>query len=102
MVKTIGYEADPVGGGNEAIEHYKAHKPELVLLDWKMPNMDGVTCAKKILEVDPDARIVMITGYQETSENSMNAGLKKMLKDVVLKPCDLRKLDKIISKTLSS
>ncbi|MBW1857801.1 MAG: response regulator, partial [Deltaproteobacteria bacterium] len=69
MVKSIGYEVDSAGSGNKALEHYKTYKPDVVLLDWKMPVMDGETCAKKILKNDPAARIVIISGYQESAVN---------------------------------
>ena len=102
MVKAIGYEVDSVSSGNQAIEHYKTFEPDLVLLDWKMPHMDGVTCAKKILENDPAARIVIITGYQVTAVDRIDAGLKNVIKAFILKPCDSTKLSKVILKALKS
>ena len=102
MIKSIGYKVDSVSSGSQAIEHYKTHKPDVVLLDWKMPHMDGATCAKKILENDPAARIVIISGYQETAINKIDAGLKKTLKGLILKPCKLENLNKAILEALNS
>jgi len=102
MIKSIGYKVDSVSSGSQAIEHYKTHKPDVVLLDWKMPHMDGATCAKKILENDPAARIVIISGYQETAINKIDAGLKKTLKGLILKPCKLENLNKAILEALDS
>jgi len=102
MVKAIGYEVDSVSNGIEAIEHYERYKHDLVLLDWKMPKMDGAACAKKILENDPAARIVIISGYQETAIDRIDADLRNVIKDFILKPCDLDRLSEVISKALKS
>jgi signal transduction histidine kinase/ActR/RegA family two-component response regulator len=102
IMKSIGYEVDSVSSGSQAIEHYKMHKPDVVLLDWKMPHMDGATCAKKIIENDPAARIVIISGYQETAISKIDAGLKKTIKGLILKPCNVEKLNKAILEALNS
>ena len=102
MVKSIGYEVDSARSGNKALEHYKTYKPDVVLLDWKMPVMDGETCAKKILKNDPAARIVIISGYQESAVNEGETGLKNNIKDFVLKPFDIDEISKVISKALQS
>jgi signal transduction histidine kinase/CheY-like chemotaxis protein len=102
MVKSIGYEVDSARNGNNALEHYETYKPDVVLLDWKMPIMDGATCAKKILENDPDARIVIISGYQESAVSGIDTGLKTDIKDFVLKPFDVNTISKVISKALQS
>jgi len=102
MVKSIGYEVDSARSGNKALEHYKTYKPDVVLLDWKMPVMDGETCAKKILKNDPAARIVIISGYQESAVNKEETGLKNNIKDFVLKPFDIDEISMVISKALQS
>jgi signal transduction histidine kinase/CheY-like chemotaxis protein len=100
MVKSIGYEVNSARGCNKILETYKTYKPDLVLLDWKMPIMDGATCAKKILENDPAARIVIISGYQESAVDGIDVGLKNDIKDFVLKPFDINKISEVISKAL--
>ena len=102
MLKAIGYAVDAASSGNQAIKHYKSYRPDLVVLDWKMPHMDGATCAKKILALDPAARILIITGHQQTAKNKIDAGLRDRLKAVILKPCDLNKLASAILKALRS
>jgi len=102
MLKSIGYHVDSVDSGPQAVEHYKKNHPDLILLDWKMPTMDGVTCAEKIFEYDPKAKIVMISGYQETDTNRIDADLKNLFKGFIVKPCALEELNKIISKALNA
>jgi len=102
MVKSIGYEVDSAQSGNKALEHYKTYKPDVVLLDWKMPIMDGITCANKILKNDPAARIVIISGYEESAADGIDEDLKNDIKDFVLKPFDIDMISKVISKALQS
>ena len=66
--------------GKEAIGLYETHKPDLVFLDYLMPEYDGVYAAKKIREIDPHAIIVLISGsyFEEGKlDNLVNAVLKK-------------------------
>ncbi|WP_166973911.1 response regulator transcription factor [Brevibacterium atlanticum] len=53
---------DPVHSGEEAVESFTAHRPDLVLMDVNMPpGMSGVDATGAILERDPDARVVLLT-----------------------------------------
>jgi len=49
--------------GEEAFVLYNTHKPDLVLLDLKMPNYDGHYAIEKIKEKDPHAKIIVISAY---------------------------------------
>jgi two-component system chemotaxis response regulator CheY len=49
------------GNGDEAVEQYRKVAPDVVLMDVVMPICDGVDATRRILELDPDARIVAIT-----------------------------------------
>ncbi len=48
-------------GGSEAVEMFKTLKPDLVTMDITMRDMDGITAAKEILDVDPAAKILFLT-----------------------------------------
>jgi len=67
-----------------------------------MANMDGAACAKKIIGIDPTARIILISGYQEGATNEIETGLKNVIKDFIVKPFDLRKLSEVVVKALYS
>jgi two-component system, chemotaxis family, chemotaxis protein CheY len=77
------YEINVVGTGTnaiEAIELYKIHNPNLVFMDYLMPTYNGLYGAEKIRELDPYARIVLVSGsYFENGvhDNLVNAILKK-------------------------
>ncbi len=100
MVKAIGYEVDSVSSGARAIDHYKKHRPDVVIVDWKMATMDGATCAKKLVRLDPFARVILISGYQQSAKDEIETGLKDIIRDFVIKPFDLKKLSEVLAKAL--
>lgn len=67
--------------GNEAVELYTLHKPDLVTMDITMPDMDGITAVKKILALDPNAKIIMCSamGQVDKVKAAVMAGAKSFL-----------------------
>ena len=66
VLETMDFEVCGLGhDGFEGIEQYKVHQPDVVLLDITMPNMDGVECLQKLRELDPDARVVMLSAIKD-------------------------------------
>ncbi|MCB0751368.1 MAG: response regulator [Ignavibacteriae bacterium] len=83
------YEA---ADGNHAVELYKKHKPDWVLMDIKMENMDGITATKMIKEFDEFAKVIMVTLYKddETKTEAKKAGAFGLVsKDDLSKISDL-------------
>jgi DNA-binding NarL/FixJ family response regulator len=73
--------------GEEALEKYREHRPDIVLMDLRMPVMDGVTATKAILEEFPDAKVIVLTTYagDEDIHRALDAGAKGYLvKDMVV------------------
>ena len=70
--------------GNEGLDLFKTHSPDLVLLDITMPNRDGRDCLIDILKEDPSAKIIMISAIkeQEIVDSCLNSGAK----DFIQKP----------------
>lgn len=67
-----------------AVQKYKELKPDLVTMDITMPEMDGIQALKKILEITPDAKVVMCSamGQQAMVIEAIQAGAK----DFIVKP----------------
>lgn len=51
--------------GEQAVELYKKHMPDLILMDIRMDKMNGIEATKEILKADPDAKILLITTFQD-------------------------------------
>lgn len=60
-----GYETFQVSDGKQAIDIVRTENPELVLLDMKIPGMDGLDILKRIKTINPDVDIIMMTAYGE-------------------------------------
>jgi two-component system NarL family response regulator len=73
------------GDGREAADLWKKHRPDITLMDLRMPGLDGVSAIYQIRAADPNARIIVLTTYDgdEDIYRGMRAGAKSyMLKDV--------------------
>jgi len=91
VLETHGHEIAGVArNGFEAIEKYKALRPDVVLMDIMMPEMDGMQSIRKILEYDQKAKIVVVTalGRPELMKEAVKAGAVGF----VTKPFEIRRL----------
>ena len=52
------------GNGREAVEQFRAHRPDVTLMDVQMPDVNGIDAILKIREEFPDARIIVLTTYR--------------------------------------
>jgi len=87
-----GYAAvQSVGTGKEALEVIKKEDIKLVLLDIKLPDMNGIEILRKIKEVKKDIDVIMITGFPE--EDTAKEALKLGAYDYIMKPFDLAYLE---------
>ncbi|MEW6262113.1 MAG: response regulator [Thermodesulfobacteriota bacterium] len=94
-LESFGYETQSASNGGEALRLYREalnrDRPfHLVILDFAMPVMDGAQCALRLLELHPQARIIMATGH--ASEHLKTNGLQARLAGIIEKPFDLRDL----------
>lgn len=72
--------------GREALRFAAETKPDLILMDIQMPELDGVKACQSILEIDPQARVIMITMYRQDSY--VFEALKAGARGYVLKDAD--------------
>ncbi|MFP4058113.1 MAG: sigma-54-dependent transcriptional regulator [Candidatus Brocadiia bacterium] len=76
VLKKAGYQVEEAGDGSAALEAVRAHPPDAMLLDIRMPGLDGFEVLRRVQELDPELPVVMITAYEDvdTAVQAMHAG----------------------------
>lgn len=88
-----GYIVDQASGGREALEKIKQKKFDLILLDIKMPGMNGLETLDEIRKIDKSAMVIMMTAYGELE--IMEKAERKGACGHICKPFDLDDLRRL-------
>ena len=82
--------------GVEALELFEQHRPQIVIMDIQIPLMNGIDVAKQMLQVDPDVKIIIITGFGtlEFAQDAIRSGIN----DFLLKPINPKELEDTLIK----
>lgn len=94
FLSSKGYKVVTAGGGEEALLLLKSERPQLVLCDMRMPGMDGLMILRKILQIDPEVKVVMLSAIHD--EELVAQAFKEGARDYLSKPCSLLKLDALV------
>ena len=71
-----------VGSGLEAVQAYERHHPDVVLMDYQMPRLNGVTACRNIVARHPNARVILVSGTPR--EIAGSGALTILIKPVLL------------------
>ncbi|MDD3878383.1 MAG: response regulator [Syntrophomonas sp.] len=87
LFKREGWEVYAAADGKEAIEKAVQFQPSILLIDMKMPNMNGLEASQKILEKHQELAIIMMTAYgeMEVVKRALESGVRKC----ITKPFDI-------------
>lgn len=102
MIKTVlspeGYEIDQAGDGQEAVDAVEEKFYDLILMDIRMKQMDGISALKKIKELSPGIPVIIMTAYAsiDTAVGALKAGAN----DYLIKPVDIEELKLLVKKNL--
>ncbi len=96
----LGYKPEFASNGIQGLDKYKNCKPDAVLMDINMPEMDGIACIEEILNYDPDAKISIISGYELDGINGLGKKAKESIQDYLPKPIGLSDLSALLAKML--
>lgn len=93
-----GYQTFEAANGLEALELAQRERPDLVLLDMKIPGMDGLDILRKLKEGDPSVQVIMMTAYGELDivKEAKRMGAKAHF----TKPFDIDELKSLVSQWL--
>src|SRR4030043_842508 len=100
VLKKRGHEIFSVGSGNGALSVIKKNIIDLILLDLKLPDEDGLEVLKKIKEFDTEILVIIMTAYSDvqTAVSAMKSGAYHYIN----KPFDLEELKLLIEKGLET
>ncbi|MBI5715594.1 MAG: response regulator [Chloroflexi bacterium] len=99
MLVSSGHQVIEADNGAKAVITYKSDKPDAVLMDITMPEMDGLAALKEIRSADPNARVVMLTALGQ--ESVVIEAIKNGAKDFVVKPFQPDRVLAAIDKALA-
>ena len=99
-LQRVGYEVSAVGCGTEAMPLLQTERFDLLLTDIVMPEMDGIELARRAAELDPDIKIMFITGFAAVALNPDSSAPKQA--KVLSKPIHLRELVTEVQKMLAA
>ncbi|MDD3853036.1 MAG: response regulator [Syntrophomonadaceae bacterium] len=95
LFKRESWEVFIAGDGLEAVTEVERINPDIVLMDMKMPNMNGLEASEQILSRFPDTYIVMMTAYGEM--DVVKLALETGVKRCVTKPFDIMVLRDLVN-----
>ena len=100
VLAQLGYtDIAEAANGVEALDQIGAVRPDLVLIDWNMPNMDGITLVRRIRETDKALPLVMCT--TEAEKTRVVEAIRAGVNNYIVKPFTSETLAEKISATLA-
>jgi CheY-like chemotaxis protein len=90
ILKRRGYNVETAGDGVSALEKHKKNHYDVILMDIVMPQMNGVEAFRRIREIDPGARVILMTAYYDDEE--IRSALEEGAYKAINKPVDIAQL----------
>jgi len=97
-LEALGVEPDTAANGEETLAKLKEKEFGLILLDLKMPGMDGMEVLRRVREIRPDIRVIIITAYG-TIESAVEA-MKLGAVDFIQKPFATEEIRELVSRVI--
>jgi len=97
LLEKWGYQVVGEGvNGLDAVEKFTALRPDIVLMDITMPEMDGITALKEIKKIDPKAVVVMVSAMGQ--ERSVKEAIVAGARNFVIKPFQDDKIQDVLAR----
>jgi len=99
ILRLEGYSVASVPNGQAAVEYVRTHHVELVIVDLRMPGMDGLEVVQVVNQLSPDTEVVLLTAFGST-ETAIQA-LRLRIHDYLLKPAPPAQIVACVKKGLA-
>lgn len=94
-----GYKVIEAADGVEAVDRYRAERPDAVLMDLTMPNKDGLAALAEIRAFDPAARVIMVTAVGQQS--IIVEAIREGAMDFLVKPSEPERVVRAVRRVLA-
>ena len=98
ILRLEGYNVTAVANGELAVEHVRKYSVDLIMLDLKMPGMNGLDVVQVVNQISPDTEIILLTAYG-SMETAVEA-LRQRVHDYLLKPASPLQIIESVKKGL--
>ena len=88
ILKGLGLRTAEAEHGGKAVEFCRTTVPQMVLLDWNMPEMDGITCLRALRAMNLDPRPLVVMCTTENSVSKIREALEAGADEYIMKPYD--------------
>ena len=92
ILRANNYAVESCYGGAQAIEKVKKGSFDILFLDIRMPEMDGIQTLKEVMKLRPETMVIMMTGY--SVDELVHKALEEKASDIIYKPFEI---DKVLS-----
>jgi DNA-binding NtrC family response regulator len=95
ILRANNYKVDSCYSGQQAIDLVSTDPYDILFLDIRMPDMDGVETLKQIKKIKPDTTVIMMTGY--SVDDMVHKALEEKASEIIYKPFEIEKVLGLIS-----
>src|SRR5215208_6951909 len=99
ILRLEGYTVNSVPNGQAAVEYVRTHPVELIIVDLRMPGMDGLEVVQVVNQISPETEVILLTAFGST-ESAVQA-LRLRIHDYLLKPAPPAQVVNSVKKGLS-
>lgn len=98
VLKREGYQVECAADGQEALEKFQTVQPDLVLMDIRMPRMDGLTAFKEMRKLRQEVTVILMTAYAavETAVEAIKLGVF----DYLIKPFEIEEVKLLVNRAM--
>ncbi|MBI4708539.1 MAG: response regulator [Candidatus Omnitrophica bacterium] len=89
-------DVSTASGGQEAIDHIKNNKPDLILLDINMKDINGIETLRRLKLMNEEINVIMVTGKKPEEEDAYQECKQLGAIDYIHKPLELDELERIV------
>ncbi|MGB2600970.1 MAG: response regulator [Candidatus Omnitrophota bacterium] len=97
ILKANDFKAECCYGGAQAVELVKDGAYDIMFLDIRMPEMDGIQTLKEVKRIKPDTMVIMMTGY--SVDEMVHQAIEEKASEIIYKPFEIEKVLGLIRST---